>query len=160
MSVGTARKRSTPSSGTLARLVFALPCATKSGRWQHSRRRRRHIAAVGFDLYCQLLRQAAAQLKGDKRGWRVEVDLRLDFVATNEAEFAQFGPEERVPAFIPISYIADTALRIQAYRHLAEISTHEQLQRLRKAWRDRFGKPPSAIDNLFLLTEIKLAAWG
>jgi transcription-repair coupling factor (superfamily II helicase) len=117
-----------------------------------------HIAAVGFDLYCQLLKQAVAQLKGDKSGWRVEVDLRLDFVATNEAEFAQFGPEERVPAFIPTSYIADTALRIQAYRHLAEIATYEQLQRLRKEWRDRFGKPPSTIDNLFLLTEIKLAA--
>jgi transcription-repair coupling factor (superfamily II helicase) len=117
-----------------------------------------HIAAVGFDLYCQLLKQAVAQLKGDKSGWRVEVDLRLDFVATNEAEFAQFGPEERVPAFIPISYIADTALRIQAYRHLAEITTHEQLQRVRKEWRDRFGKLPSAIDNLLLLTEIKLAA--
>jgi transcription-repair coupling factor (superfamily II helicase) len=86
------------------------------------------------------------------------VDLRLDFVATNEAEFAQFGPEERVPAFIPISYIADTTLRIQAYRHLAEITTHEQLQRVRKEWRDRFGKPASAIDNLLLLTEIKLAA--
>jgi len=104
-------------------------------------------------LYCQLLKQAVAQLKGDKRGWRVEVDLRLDFVATNEAEFAQFGPEERVPAFIPISYIADTALRIQAYRHLAEITTHEQLRRVRKEWRDRFGKPASAIDNLLLLTE-------
>jgi len=117
-----------------------------------------HIVAVGFDLYCQLLKQAVAQLKGEKLRLRLEVDLRLDFVATNEAEFVKPGPETRVPAFIPTSYIAETSLRIQAYRHFAEITTAEQLELLRKEWRDRFGKFPSAVDNLFLLAEIKLAA--
>jgi transcription-repair coupling factor (superfamily II helicase) len=63
-----------------------------------------------------------------------------------------------MPAFIPVSYISDTVLRIQAYRHLAEVTTHEQLDRLRREWRDRFGKAPPAVDNLFILTEIKLAA--
>ena len=117
-----------------------------------------HIMAVGFDLYCQLLKQAVAQLKGEKSRARLEVEVRLDFVATNEPEFAQLGPEARVPAFIPTNYIADPALRIQAYRHLAEITTREQWDRLRKDWRDRFGKFPPAVDNLLLLTEIKLAA--
>ncbi len=117
-----------------------------------------HIAAVGFDLYCQLLKQAVAQLKGEKASFRLEVDARLDFVATNEAAFPPHGPEEKVPAFIPTSYIHDTILRIQAYRNLAEITTHEQLHGLRRDWRDRFGKAAPAIDNLFLLTEIKLAA--
>ncbi len=46
-----------------------------------------HIMAVGFDLYCQLLRQAVAQLKGQKPKLRLDVDMRLDFVVTNEAEF-------------------------------------------------------------------------
>jgi transcription-repair coupling factor (superfamily II helicase) len=117
-----------------------------------------HIAAVGFDLYCQLLKQAVAQLKGEKARVRLEVDVRLDFVATNEAEAVQAGGPERVPAFIPTSYINDTMLRIQAYRNLAEVTSHEQLHRLRRDWKDRFGKAPPAIDNLFLLTEIKLAA--
>jgi transcription-repair coupling factor (superfamily II helicase) len=117
-----------------------------------------HIMAVGFDLYCQLLKQAVAQLKGEKSRARLEVDLRLDFVATNEAEFVKTGPETRVPAFIPTSYVGDATLRIQAYRHLAEITTREQLDRLRKDWRDRFGKFPVAVDNLLLLTEIKLSA--
>jgi len=117
-----------------------------------------HIMAVGFDLYCQLLKQAVAQLKGEKTRARVEVEVRFDFVATNEAEFVQLGPEARVPAFIPTSYVADPALRIQAYRHLAEITTREQLDRLRKDWRDRFGKFPLAVDNLLLLSEIKLSA--
>ena len=63
-----------------------------------------------------------------------------------------------MPAFIPTNYISDTALRIQAYRKLAEITTREQLDRLRKDWRDRFGKFPPAVDNLLILTEIKLSA--
>src|SRR5881296_1676764 len=46
-----------------------------------------HIMSVGFDLYCQLLKQAVAQLKGEKLRVRLDVDVRLDFVATNEAEF-------------------------------------------------------------------------
>jgi transcription-repair coupling factor (superfamily II helicase) len=54
--------------------------------------------------------------------------------------------------------VTDSALRIQAYRHLAEITSREQWDRLRKDWRDRFGKFPPAVDNLLVLTEIKLAA--
>jgi transcription-repair coupling factor (superfamily II helicase) len=117
-----------------------------------------HIMAVGFDLYCQLLKQAVGQLKGERVKGRLEVDLRFDFVATNEAEFVKTGSETRVPAFIPTSYVADPTLRIQAYRRLAEVSSREQLDRLRKDWRDRFGKFPGAVDNLLLLTEIKLSA--
>jgi transcription-repair coupling factor (superfamily II helicase) len=117
-----------------------------------------HIVAVGFDLYCQLLKQAVAQLKGEKTRARLEVELRLDFVATNEAEFVKTGPEKRVPAFIPTGYVTDPTLRIQAYRHLAALTTREQLDQLRKEWRDRFGKFPEAVDNLLLLTEIKLSA--
>jgi transcription-repair coupling factor (superfamily II helicase) len=117
-----------------------------------------HIMAVGFDLYCQLLKQAVGQLKGEKSRARLDAEVRLDFVATNEPEFVQLGPEARVPAFIPTTYVTDSALRIQAYRHLAEITTREQWDRLRKDWRDRFGKFPLAVDNLLVLTEIKLAA--
>ena len=82
-----------------------------------------HIVAVGFDLYCQLLKQAVAQLKGEKLRPRLEVEVRLDFVATNEGEYLAAGPEKLVPAFIPTAYISDAALRIQAYRNLAEITT-------------------------------------
>jgi transcription-repair coupling factor (superfamily II helicase) len=132
-----------------------------------------HIIAVGFDLYCQLLKQAVAQLKGEKLGLRIDVDLSLDFVATNEAEFVQtrsggFQTAEAisrspflgkpVPAFIPISFVSDTTLRIQAYRRIAQITNGEEAERLRRDWRDRFGAFPPAVDNLFLLSEIKLAA--
>jgi len=117
-----------------------------------------HIMAIGFDLYCQLLKQAVAQLKGQKFHPRLEVEVRLDFVASNEPEYLWTGPEKRLPAFLPNSYISDTSLRIQAYRQLAEVTTEEQSAKLRKDWRDRFGKFPPAVDNLLLLTEIRLAA--
>ena len=126
-----------------------------------------HIIAVGFDLYCQLLKQAVAQLKGDKPRLRRDVDLRLDFVVTNEAEFvapprSALGDADtfpnKIPAFIPVTYVSDSALRIRAYRDIAEITSHEQLDRLRRDWRDRFGPFPPAVDNLFALIEIKLAA--
>ena len=117
-----------------------------------------HIMAIGFDLYCQLLKQAVAQLKGRKFQPRLDVDLRIDFVATNEAEFAQLGPDQRIPAFVPANYVSDTGLRIKAYREIAEISTREQFERIEREWHDRFGKFPAAVDNLFLLAEIKLAA--
>jgi transcription-repair coupling factor (superfamily II helicase) len=126
-----------------------------------------HIVAIGFDLYCQLLKQAVTQLKGKKPRFRLDVDLKLDFVATNEAEFV---PQPKPPAgeadsfpykisaFVPITYISDPSLRIRAYRDVAEVTTHEQMQRLRRDWRDRFGPFPVAVDNLFGLIEIKLAA--
>ena len=126
-----------------------------------------HIVAVGFDLYCQLLKQAVAQLKGDKPRLRLEVDLRLDFVATNEAEFVPettipVGKADsfpyKLPAFVPVSYISDPALRIRAYRDVAEITSPEQLDRLQHDWRDRFGAFPPAVNNLFALVQIKLDA--
>jgi transcription-repair coupling factor (superfamily II helicase) len=126
-----------------------------------------HIVTIGFDLYCQLLKQAVTQLKGEKPRFRLDVDLKLDFVATNEAEFV-VPPEGavgkagsflyKVPAFIPIIYVSDPGLRIRAYRDVAEVTTREQLDRLRRDWRDRFGPFPPAVDNLFALIEIKLAA--
>jgi transcription-repair coupling factor (superfamily II helicase) len=122
-----------------------------------------------------LLKQAVAQLKGKKPRFRLDVDLNLDFVATNEAEFVapptprsggfpsagtrgEAATFEKIPAFIPISYVSDPSLRIRAYRDVAEVTTHEQLDRLRRDWRDRFGPFPPAVDNLFGLIEIKLAA--
>jgi len=116
-----------------------------------------HIVNIGFDLYCSLLRQAVSKLKGDKVRSRLEVILRTDFVATREAEFQKSGTEY-APAYLPQSYIGESKSRIQAYRRLAEISSQEQLDALRKTWRDRFGPLPEPVENLLMMTEIKLAA--
>ena len=49
-------------------------------------------------------------------------------------------------------------MRIKPYREIVEISNREQFDRVQREWRDRFGKFPAAVDNLFLLAEIRLAA--
>jgi transcription-repair coupling factor (superfamily II helicase) len=120
-----------------------------------------HIVNIGFELYCGLLRQAIARLKGEKVRPRVEVGLRLDFVITREAE-AGTDPEASkrnlALAYLPVSYISEAQPRIQAYRRLAEVSTPEQLDSLRKSWRDRFGPLPPPAENLLVMADIKLAA--
>ncbi len=115
-----------------------------------------HIINIGFDLYCSLLRQAVAKLKGEAGVARLEVVLKLDFVAQREAEWAE--SPNRAPAFLPTSYIAESQPRVQAYRRLAEVAAQEQLDTLRATWRDRFGPLPEAAENLLRLTELKLAA--
>jgi transcription-repair coupling factor (superfamily II helicase) len=67
-------------------------------------------------------------------------------------------PPPRAPAYLPAVYIPAAPTRIQAYRKLAEVNTQEQLDALRKAWRDRFGPLPDEAAHLLLLTAIKLAA--
>lgn len=116
-----------------------------------------HIVAIGFDLYCQLLKQAVAKLKGEKVQPRVELPVRLDFAATNEAEWFK-SPETLTPAFLPASYISEPQIRIQAYRALAEATTQEQIDKLRGVWRDRFGRLPEAAENLLVLGSVRLVA--
>ncbi len=128
-----------------------------------------HLTAIGFDLYCQLLRQAVAKLKGEKVHHRLEVIAQLDFASTNEAEHRSraqdegahepSGPDaERWPTFIPAAYIQEPKLRIQAYRQLAEIARQDDLEKLRATWRDRFGRLPVSAENLLELTRLKLLA--
>src|SRR5438093_6037186 len=133
------------------------------------------MLVVGFNLYCQLLKQAVTQIKGEKPRLRLDVDLQLDFVVTNEGEFVPATKTrsggiqsaeglgkapllERIPAFIPVAYVSDPALRIRAYRSVAEVTSHEQLDRLRRDWRDRFGEFFPAADDLLDIIEIKIAA--
>jgi transcription-repair coupling factor (superfamily II helicase) len=116
-----------------------------------------HIVSIGFDLYCSLLKQAVAQHKGEKIRPRLDVAVRVDFVSSSEAEYLK-DPTGHAPAFLPVSYIAEAQPRIQAYRRLNEVATQPDLDHLQKTWRDRFGPPPVAVENLLALTELKLAA--
>jgi transcription-repair coupling factor (superfamily II helicase) len=118
-----------------------------------------HIVTIGFELYCAMLRQAIAKLKGERRKARTEVALHLDFVVLREPGFAE---KERkagwAPAFLPTGYIGETQARIAAYRHLNELNTQEALDKLRKDWRDRFGRFPDAVENLLTLAELRISS--
>jgi transcription-repair coupling factor (superfamily II helicase) len=96
---------------------------------------------------------AASLATRNRRGWQPAVTPSLQ-----PSPFAFRPSPSTAPAFLPAAYIAESQPRIQAYRRLAEVTTQEQLDALRKTWRDRFGPLPQAAENLLTLTEIKLAA--
>ena len=113
-----------------------------------------HITAVGFDLYCQLLKQSIDRLKGSAPIERVDVLLRADFLYFNE------GVEKpnALPCYIPASYMSEARMRIQAYKRLAAVTSTKELKLLKTEWKDRYGKIPSPATNLLNVTALKIAA--
>ena len=81
-----------------------------------------HIAAVGFDLYCRLLKRSVSKLKGEATTRTMDVVLDLDFLCLSEAEYT-LTPDGRLPAFLPHQYVPDAKARISGYRELAEVGT-------------------------------------
>src|SRR5438552_1839788 len=57
-----------------------------------------HITAVGFELYCQLLKQSVAAAKGEKVKPRVEVEVRLDFFALSPVEQGTLSAQQGASA--------------------------------------------------------------
>ena len=117
-----------------------------------------HIAAIGFDLYCQMLKQSVARMQGRRIARPVEVGLRADFLVMSEAMMLQ-AAKGATPAFLPATFIEDAKTRITAYRQLGEIMTRKELDELEAQWRDQFGeKLPHAVTNLIACASIRLAA--
>ena len=116
-----------------------------------------HILAVGFDLYCRLLKRAVSTLKGGPGRSGAAASVRLEFLSTSEPEFALSGGD-KAPAFLPASYISDPPARIEAYRRLADAPDDAALEGLGKEWSDRFGRQPPAVANLLTLQAIRLLA--
>jgi transcription-repair coupling factor (superfamily II helicase) len=117
-----------------------------------------HIAAIGFDLYCQMLKQSVARMQGRRVARPVEVGLRADFLVMSEAMMLQ-AAKGATPAFLPSTFIEDAKTRITAYRQLGEIMTRKELDDLESQWRDQFGeKLPHAVTNLITCASIRLAA--
>ncbi|SKA77424.1 transcription-repair coupling factor (superfamily II helicase) [Prosthecobacter debontii] len=117
-----------------------------------------HIAAVGFDMYCQMLKQAVNKMQGRRVARPIEVALRADFLVQSEALMVQ-AAQGATPAFLPNAFIEDTRLRITAYRQLGEVMTRKELDELESQWRDQFGdKLPHAVQNLLTCAAIRLAA--
>jgi len=128
-----------------------------------------HITAVGFELYCNLLKRSVASLKGEKVKPRVEVTVRLDFLAVGlglesadptPQQTRELGAKSRTAnlAAIPLSYVAEPQQRIELYRKLSQAEGKAALESLRTEIRDRFGKLPGEVELLLLLTEIKQLA--
>ncbi len=100
-----------------------------------------HVAAVGFEMYCDLIRSAVAALQNkpleEQRIVRVDID---------------------VDAFIPASYIPFEAARIDVHHRIAAACDEEELKELRLELGDRFGEPPDVVYNLLDMQVIRLRA--
>jgi transcription-repair coupling factor (superfamily II helicase) len=103
-----------------------------------------HITAVGFELYCQLLKQSVSSLKGEKVKPRVEVRIALDFLgyATN----------------LPENYVTEPQHRIEIYHKLAQATDKPALDALQTELRDRFGPLPPPLELLLAVGELKIIA--
>jgi transcription-repair coupling factor (superfamily II helicase) len=118
-----------------------------------------HITAVGFELYCQLLKQSVSSLKGEKTKPRVDVDVKLDFLGQEEKE-TRAGDLRPFAnhATLPHSYAPDSRHRIDIYRKLAQANEQSALKNLEKELRDRFGPPPPPVELLLQIAELKILA--
>ncbi|MDX6453594.1 MAG: hypothetical protein QOH16_3643, partial [Gaiellaceae bacterium] len=98
-----------------------------------------HVAALGFELYVEMLHEAVAELSGQHRlaAKPVRIDVRVD-------------------AYVPAAYIAAEALKIDLHRRIALTETEDELHELRVATEDRFGPMPEPVANLFAIQEVKL----
>jgi transcription-repair coupling factor (superfamily II helicase) len=112
-----------------------------------------HIAAVGFGLYCQLLRRTVALKQGEPAPPVIDVEVTLDFISLSPGDT---GAQHS--AIIPVGYIEDERLRVSLYRRIAEAVYVKEVRALRKTFRDRFGPLPPDCDRLLKLTELRILA--
>ncbi len=97
-----------------------------------------HIAAVGYDLYVQMVSEAVAELKGERTVEPGEVTLDLP-----------------VGAHLPADYVAREELRLEAYRRLAGVTTAEAVADVRREWEDRYGPVPPPAQALLAVARLR-----
>ncbi|MFO7300190.1 MAG: transcription-repair coupling factor, partial [Actinomycetes bacterium] len=102
-----------------------------------------HIAAVGFDLYAELVAEAVAEMKGEEPEPTGPPEIRIDLP---------------VDARLPETYIDDQDLRLEAYRRLAAAETHEAVDDVVAEWEDRFGPLPEEASGLIALARLRVEA--
>ncbi|MEP7105616.1 MAG: transcription-repair coupling factor, partial [Chloroflexota bacterium] len=104
------------------------------------------IAAVGFEMYLQMLQSAVAKLRSG-----AEEEAVGDVLST-----AEMNLDLPLDHFIPRSFIRDERLRLGAYRQLAGAEDEGDLERILASLRDRYGRAPAQLDNLVYSLKIKL----
>jgi len=100
-----------------------------------------HIAAVGYEMYCQLLENAVRRAGNKPIRTPLEVTVDLPW-----------------PAYLPRSYVPGQRQKIEVYRRLSRLRRLERLEDFRQELRDRFGPFPEAVDWLLRLAEVRLLA--
>jgi transcription-repair coupling factor (superfamily II helicase) len=97
-----------------------------------------HIAAVGYDLYVQMVSEAVAELKGEPIREPAEVKLDLP-----------------VDANLPPEYVAGGEQRLEAYRRLAAVTTQAEVDDVAAEWLDRYGPLPEPAGALIRVARLR-----
>ncbi len=97
-----------------------------------------HLDAVGYDMYIKLLNEAVLEEKGEAPKPKTECKIEL-----------------KLSAYLPESYISSTALRMEMYKRIALILTHEDADDLSDELLDRFGEYPQEVEALLKVAELK-----
>jgi transcription-repair coupling factor (superfamily II helicase) len=104
-----------------------------------------HVAAVGFDLYAELVAEAVDELSGNeslpRRG--TEAEIRIDLP---------------IDAHLPDDYIEDQQLRLEAYRRLAVAERPDEVDEVEAEWEDRFGPLPERAKALIEVAHLRVEA--
>ncbi|MGI9472781.1 MAG: transcription-repair coupling factor [Rubripirellula sp.] len=103
-----------------------------------------HIAAIGYEMYCQLLEDAVRQVQNLAPKLSADVDIDLP-----------------VEAYLPEDYVPDLRHKIDLYRRMAKINDASHIDEVREELRDRFGPLPAATGRMLELAELRMdaAAW-
>jgi transcription-repair coupling factor (superfamily II helicase) len=96
---------------------------------------------VGFDLYCQMLEEAVARLKGKPQSRRVESEIKIS-----------------IDAFIPDYYIPEAGQKLAMYKRLAALNDPGDLEDVLDELIDRYGAPPRSVLDLIAVTRLRISA--
>jgi transcription-repair coupling factor (superfamily II helicase) len=97
-----------------------------------------HMAAVGYDLYVQMIQEAVAELKGEDL--RPPAEIKLDLPMT---------------ANLPSDYVSREDLRLEAYRRLATVAAHSEVDDIESEWLDRYGPLPPPAQALLRIGHLR-----
>jgi transcription-repair coupling factor (superfamily II helicase) len=100
-----------------------------------------HIAAVGIDLYTEMMEEAMMELRGEEAAREPDTQINL-----------------RASAFIPEVYLSDVSLRLAAYKEISGAESDEELGCIAEDLVDRYGPLPEPVSNLLEIVRIKIAA--
>ena len=100
-----------------------------------------HVAAVGFELYCQMIDEAVAEAADDEGAETAPEPVRLDVP---------------VDAYLPATYIPFEAAKIDVHRRIAAAREPGELRAIADELHDRFGPPPPEAENLLRLQRARI----
>ncbi len=112
-----------------------------------------HIAAVGFELYCQLLKDAVDGLEKSQLERPVQTDIYFDRLSS-----ALQAAPGKTAMCLPAAYIGDEAARVDCYKRLSQISKPSEVDVFANELRDRFGPLPSPTVVLLELARVRAMA--